>query len=301
MRRELIYAAVVGGCVGALMTMALGLVLPLGAQNEARDAEFGTITCTELNVVNSAGKTLVWLNTGGVDWVEDRNGELSPVGHERGGRIMVYGENGTRVHLSGSVLVAHRDFGYASMSINEHGGQVYVLGKDGLIGDAGSVRIENDEHGGKVRVLGKGEGAKGEVKIAIDEDGGKVRVAGVKDDEDIQSYINMGIGKSGPLMFLKTLGSKSTVFLQDSGIYLSDKSGKEVVQIVSNGEHGGSVGVKGKEGQRGAQMNIDEHGGAFSAYGRGNQNSRVGMGVNEYGNGAVSTWDKNGYRLATLK
>ena len=30
MKRELIYAAAFGGCVGALMTMALGLVVPLG-------------------------------------------------------------------------------------------------------------------------------------------------------------------------------------------------------------------------------------------------------------------------------
>ena len=35
-------------------------------------------------------------------------------------------------------------------------------------------------------------------------------------------------------------------------------------------------------------------------FGRGNIYSRAKMGVNEYGNGAVSTWDKNSYRLATL-
>lgn len=28
--------------------------------------------------------------------------------------------------------------------------------------------------------------------------------------------------------------------------------------------------------------------------------TRAVMGVTHYGNGAVSTWDKNGYRLATL-
>ena len=49
MKRELVYAAAVGGCVGALMTMVLGLVMPLGAQNEApadwKNGYFNEITC----------------------------------------------------------------------------------------------------------------------------------------------------------------------------------------------------------------------------------------------------------------
>ena len=31
-------------------------------------------------------------------------------------------------------------------------------------------------------------------------------------------------------------------------------------------------------------------------FGKGNSKSRAAMGVTAYGNGAVSTWDKNGYR-----
>ena len=41
--------------------------------------------------------------------------------------------------------------------------------------------------------------------------------------------------------------------------------------------------------------------GLFNVYGKGNTDSRAVMGVNEYGNGVVSTWDKNGDRLANLK
>lgn len=48
-------------------------------------------------------------------------------------------------------------------------------------------------------------------------------------------------------------------------------------------------------------MNVDENGGVVSVYGRGSDYSRALMGVSESGNGAVSTWDKNGDRLATLK
>ena len=57
MKRELIYAASVGGCVGALMTMALGWVLPLGAQSESpadwKDGYFNEITCQRLRVVGA--------------------------------------------------------------------------------------------------------------------------------------------------------------------------------------------------------------------------------------------------------
>ena len=48
-------------------------------------------------------------------------------------------------------------------------------------------------------------------------------------------------------------------------------------------------------------MKADDYGGHVHVTGKGDDNSRAGMGVNEYGNGAVNTWDKNGYRLATLK
>ena len=58
--------------------------------------------------------------------------------------------------------------------------------------------------------------------------------------------------------------------------------------------------MRGKDGERSAQMGINEDGGHVGVHGRGNSYSRVQMGVNEYGNGAVSTWDKNGYRLKTL-
>ena len=68
---------------------------------------------------------------------------------------------------------------------------------------------------------------------------------------------------------------------------------------ITLGNTGGSVGVWGASGS--AVMKVDEHGGVVHAFGKGDDNARVSMGVNEYGNGAVGTRDKNGYRLATLK
>ena len=44
------------------------------------------------------------------------------------------------------------------------------------------------------------------------------------------------------------------------------------------------------------QLMTDENGGTLSVYGKADDESRVAVSINEYGNGAVSTWDKNGYR-----
>lgn len=100
MKRELIYAAAVGGCVGALMTMALGLLVPLGAQSPAKHA-FGEVTCTEPVVLRPDGMPAVRLS---VD--------------NDGGRVGVFGKgnNGVRVGIG----------------VNEYGnGAVTTWGKNG--------------------------------------------------------------------------------------------------------------------------------------------------------------------------
>ena len=75
--------------------------------------------------------------------------------------------------------------------------------------------------------------------------------------------------------------------------------------ILDVNDHGGRVQIYGRGGrsdrERQATLGIDEHGGYVGIYGKGSQKAHAVMSVNDYGNGTVSTWDKNGYRLATLK
>ena len=81
-------------------------------------------------------------------------------------------------------------------------------------------------------------------------------------------------------------------------------NGKGGGVILKTEEHGGSITAYGKDigsTTRGAVVDVGEHGGIVGVYGKGSDKLRAIMGVNEYGNGAVDTWDKNGYRLATLK
>ena len=153
LRKQVFAAAVIGGVVGAVLTIfALqGLVLPLGAHEG--DVSFGTVTCRELNVVDKAGDKVVWLWFGGVN---------------------VFG-----------------DEGMVSMSVQEHGGQVLAISMEDKVRGA---KMSCNEHGGGMMVFGKVDNA-----------------------DNIENAV------------------------------------------------------------------------------------RVVMGVDEYGNGAVDTWDKNGYRLATLK
>lgn len=100
-----------------------------------------------------------------------------------------------------------------------------------------------------------------------------------------------------------------------TGLKVVDFEGTTKVLIHNMKEYGGQVSVFGKAGsvwlvteKRGGRvaafgkagkvlLYTDEHGGSVSVYGKGSNESRAVMGVNEYGNGMVSTWDKNGYRL----
>lgn len=79
---------------------------------------------------------------------------------------------------------------------------------------------------------------------------------------------------------------------KDAGLW---KGGDTRAATMKIGEKGGLIGTLGDQGT--AQMIVNEYGGSVSVFGKGSNESRAGMGVNEYGNGFVSTWDKNGYRM----
>ena len=176
MKRELIYVAAVGGCVGAMMTVALGLVVPLGAQSES-DGYFDEITCRSLRV-------------------------------------------------------AHEEEGLSETEITPRG-----------------VMVRFDDRVGAVLNLAG------------------VRVDSRKDEE------GAWLGPDG----LTVYGNERRGIMSSSLITVRD------------------------EDMRGVELSIDEHGGAVSVFGRESFGECALMSVNEYGNGAVSTFDKNGHGLGSLK
>ena len=206
--KERLYA-VIGGMVGAVLTLVVCLISPLGAQNDAKDVVFGKITCTKIAVKQSGISEKIVLAPGNI--------------------IM-----GT------------------SEKVGVH---VFVIGNKGIVSlGEGRVAISGGESSGYLSVNGEN----GKVGIESTEDGGRVYVTGGDDNPRAV----MGVDE----------------------------------------RDGGSVIVSGKDSKYGiVHLNVSEHGGAIQVFGKGEGDSRVNIGVNEYGNGAVSTWDKNGYRLASLK
>ena len=62
-KSNLIYTAIIGGVVGALTVLALGMVVPLGAEDQ-NDATYDTITCKYLRVVRDDGEPAVSISGG---------------------------------------------------------------------------------------------------------------------------------------------------------------------------------------------------------------------------------------------
>ena len=115
-RKEQLFA-VIGGCVGAVLTMAVCSFFPLGVQSQSD--RFGEITCEKLTVINSEGETAVVLNSnrlgGYVDvWGKDAYAGMA-IGSEHGGRVSVSGKGGA----------------FAKMQITSDGGTVNVSGRNG--------------------------------------------------------------------------------------------------------------------------------------------------------------------------
>ena len=120
----------------------------------------------------------------------------------------------------------------------------------------------------------------------------------------------------GAIVSPPLIAQRDDVFgdIQCTGLTVVDKQGNVAVALDTD-EHGGVVNVYGKDGGS-AGMRTDEHGGVVKVYRKdggsagmfideyggsvsvtNNQGKiRAVMGINEFGNGAVSTWDKNGYR-----
>ncbi len=139
MKQDAIYAAIIGGVVGAVLVMAAGSFAPLGAQNDVKDAEFGTITCDEVRVRGADGYASVVINS-----------------EEHGGSVVVYGEKGVAImtidKTGGRINVAGHK-GDARMSIGGHGGFVAVNDKNPSI-DRGAL-MGVDKNNGFVMLNGK--------------------------------------------------------------------------------------------------------------------------------------------------
>ena len=166
----------------------------------------------------------------------------------------------------------------------KHGGDIRMDSKDGRIATMGIA-----ETGGSVYLSGKGKGLDGGiVSMHTGEDHASLDV---KDRLLSDGGIRMYAHDSGGRLDVKGKGlfDGGAVYIgidsQGGGVEVSGKGG---VAAMGTDEHGGRVDVFNRNKQFNHQAVISDNNRRF--------NHRATMSVNAFGNGAVSTWDKNGYR-----
>ena len=184
MRRKEVLFAVIGGIVGAVLVMAAGSVLPLGAQNEVTDVEFGVVTCREIKVVNSDGEARVSMGVaeaGGVVGVIGNGGMPSMGVNELGGIVLMLNKN-----FIGSLMCADEDGGRVELS--SKGSETMVLtGKQGIfdkitcteldvVGLDGTQMANIFSHGNGGHVYVRGKDGKALAGMGISEDGAAILV-----------------------------------------------------------------------------------------------------------------------------
>ena len=120
MRRKEVSLAVIGGIVGAVLTMAVCSFSLVGAQDKAGDTAFHKVTCRELEVVDEDGVIGVFVvvhpELGGTIRTISKDGKVA-MGNSMKGvpGVAVIGKNG-----KGGVLMGIHEGGwYLSKSLKE--------------------------------------------------------------------------------------------------------------------------------------------------------------------------------------
>lgn len=142
-------------------------------------------------------------------------------------------------------------------------------------------------------------------RLYYDEEGGRIVVYSNKGKVGVSMGV-MDQGRGGvsvssaerPIAAIITVDDDGGVVGVSPGGPGVDELGSALMTVNKNG---GLVQLRGKGSTAGVQVDINEHGGAVAVYGNGSDKARVQMSVNEYGNGVANAWDKNGYRVGTLK
>ena len=260
LRQKLLYTGL-GGAIMLIGILSANLIPSLTAQKYT----FGEITCTGLKVANPEGDVTLELGF-----------------NELGGRIEV------RETTYNSTCV--------TIKVVPRGGSVAVFGANN--GD-GTAFMFIDEHGGHVNVLGQaGTELTGYASMNTDKHGGVFSASGAANS----SQANMGIGARGGYVHVfgeGKGGKRATMAVDEQGGYVDvfGKGKNEGMATINLNRHGGRVMVfgRGMDGEQ-AGVKVNEHGGIVAVYGKDNAGaSRAVMGVNEHGNGAIATWDKNGF------
>ena len=246
---------------------------------------FDEIVCRKLTVVNEEGTEKIVLEEnllgGEIRIYNMKNNPTFRVTSGIGGMLDlcdIEGKLTVRIYGSSGAVVLHgppypegdrRYIGteYGVFSIEEHGGHIKLRNNEGKV--AGSLGV--GERGGYVQIQDKNEKEMG--TLYVGEHGGIIKVLGK--EGTFNNFAFMSANKEGSDMSVR--GKQGSIYIntrKTSGPYVRINSGKDDDRVVI--------------------MSTDKHGGIVFVGGKGE--GKAVLGINEYGNGIMNTWDKNGYR-----
>ena len=166
----------------------------------------------------------------------------------------------------------------AELSTDEHGGLLYLFGSNE---NRGMVTLEADKHGGRLTMFSNEKVGATHVSASMwtSEDGtGVVAITHKNRGKVLVSATSLG-------GLVSIMGANHNKVLASIGVTDDGESGLISVKRYDYGN---------KMGQ--AELRANKNGGRLDVFGKGDDKSRAAVGINGYGNGVVSTWDKNGYR-----
>ena len=212
MKDKLLYS-VLGGCVGAILTSIFSLFSPLNAQDTPPDAQFGKITCTELEVVDSKGKALVGLYSS-----HDDTGQVGIYGAQ-GGSVFLSAETTGRIVLSGPLLPKNpRNEGRIELGFGVEGPYLHMRGSGVVFDKDGDRTYQDGEvwmgitgHGGHVNVPGES----GEAIMRVYKHGGYVSVSGNKRTNNLHQALDL-FGK-GPYLMKESDHTRAALAILETG------------------------------------------------------------------------------------
>ena len=174
---------------------------------------------------------------------------------------------------------------------------------DSLTGKT-TAKLETDEHGGLLYLFGSKQN-RGAAKLVVDKNGGRLFMFSNenKGSTHISAALLTSEDGTGSFGVHHKNGGKTFMSATENGGYVSiygsnPKKLLASIGVTDDGESGLISVYRYDRGMKtgAAQLTANKNGGRLDVFGKADDTSRAAVSINEYGNGVVSTWDKNGYR-----
>lgn len=262
-KKEVLFAAVIGGVIGAVLVMAAGSIAPLGAQNDVKDVEFESITCRRIWVVDEDADLAVSINNGLIGkrgiTVHGKDNNVGVEMHvsEYGGQFGVFGKG----NVTPRVAIGVNEYGHGAVSTRDKNGyRLATLKDDPLSANLEWADIPKDVFG-EIKCTGLtvlSPNGREAIRLTVDDLGGLVGIFG----KDGLLAAGMGLDKDGGRVEVFAKDEKPRAFLDVD-------------------EFGGMIAAVGNHNKQSVGMYITEQGGLVKLNGK--DGSKINLNFNEYG------------------